>query len=188
MLVARWRVRLRRRVRTCRALLHKLLSTRAEEQLFSLSARYLDRSFLARYGPAFSCDRSGRDRAASLLARHLTSAQRRTLRNRGFFFVRSQSGRRFRVWARRQLPVELMSPANSSRDQLPWLYCVNNDLSDSEAVLPLADYLLELKLCLEADEKYFLLTSNPNFEDGRIEKSELLRGSRRKPGSAEPAM
>jgi hypothetical protein len=39
----------------------------------------------------------------------------------------------------------------------------------------LADYLLELKLCLEAVEEYFLHTSNPNFERRQIEKNELLR-------------
>lgn len=182
MTLARWRVRLRRRARVCGAFVRKLFSARAEDQLFSLSVKYLDRGFLTRYGPAFICDRGARDRAASLLARHLSGAQRRTLRNHGFFFVTSRSGRRFRVWARRQLPVELVTPpSNGARDQLPLLYCVNNDLSDAEAVLPLADYLLELKLCLEADEKYFLMTSNPNFEEGRIEKSELLRESRRRP-------
>jgi hypothetical protein len=180
MILARWQVHLRRRARVCRAFARKLLSTRAEEQLFSVSVRYLDRGFLTRYGPDFACDRAARDRAARLLASHLTDAQRRTLRKHRFFFVTGRSGRRFRVWARRQLPVELISAPNS-HDQLPLLYCVNNDLSDSGGVLPLADYLLELKLCLEADEKFFLMTSNPNFEDGRIEKSELLRESRRKP-------
>lgn len=183
MVLARWQVRLRRRARACRAFARKLLSARAEDQLFSLSVRYLDRGFLSRYGPAFACDRAGRNRAATLLARHLSTSQRRTLRNHGFFFVTGRSGRRFRVWARRQLPVELIGAPSSSRDQLPLLYCVNNDLSDAGAVLPLADYLLELKLCLEADEKFFLMTSNPNFEDGRIEKSELLRESRRRPSA-----
>jgi hypothetical protein len=52
---------------------------------------------------------------------------------------------------------------------------VHNDFAEGIAVLPLADYLLELKLWLEAAEEYFLLTSNPNFERRQIEKNELLR-------------
>ena len=50
----------------------------------------------------------------------------------------------------------------------------HNEISENAAMLPLADYLLELKLCLEADEEYFLLTSNPDFMQGVIEKNELL--------------
>ena len=181
MILARWRGRLRRRARSCRELARKILFVRAEDSLFSLSVRYLDRGFAARYGPSFACGREARDRAAALLSSHLTGAQRRTLRDHGFFLVKGRSGRRFRIWARRQLPVELIVATNNSRDQLPLLYCVNNDLSDSSAVLPLADYLLELKLCLEADEEYFLVTSNPNFESGRIEKSQLLREFQHRP-------
>ena len=52
---------------------------------------------------------------------------------------------------------------------------MHNDLSEGPAILPLADYLLELKLCLEAAEEYFVVTSNPNFERGQIEKDQLLR-------------
>jgi hypothetical protein len=48
---------------------------------------------------------------------------------------------------------------------------VRNDFAEGIAVLPLADYLLELKLCLEAVEEYFLLTSNPNFERRQIRRT-----------------
>lgn len=113
--------------------------------------------------------------SALLLAGHLKSSQRRCLRRSGFFVVKGKSGRRFRVWARRQVPVVLIDSVNWRPRHDPWLYSSTNDFAENIAVLPLADYLLELKLCLEAAEEYFLLTSNPNFERRQIEKNELLR-------------
>lgn len=173
-MLARCRVRVRRRVRLWRASLGEPLPRRMEHQLFGPSVRYLERRFLDHYRVSRFNSHS-RERAALLLARHLSRSQQRCLRARGFFIVMGRSGRRFRVWARRQLPVELIDSAIMSPPHKPWLYCVYNDLSKGVAVLPLADYLLELKLCLEAAEEYFLVTSNPNFNEGAIEKNELLR-------------
>jgi hypothetical protein len=172
--LARCRARVRRRARFWRVGLGKLLPSRTEYQLFGPWARYLEQRYLDCYRtPHFSS--GGRERAALLLARHLSRSQQRCLRERGFFTVTGKSGRRFRVWARRQFPVELIHSKNSSPDHKPWLYCVHNDLSEGVAILPLADYLFELKLCLEAAEEYFLIISNPNFEQGQIEKDEFLR-------------
>jgi hypothetical protein len=154
--------------------LGNLLPQRAERELFSPLVRYLERRYVGRYGVS-APDSDSRERAAALLARHLTSLQRHCLRKRGFFIVTARSGHRFRVWARRQLPVELIDGANPRPPHKPWLYCVTNDLSECGVILPLADYMFELKLCLEAAEEYFLLTSNPNFKEGLLEKHELAR-------------
>jgi hypothetical protein len=172
---ARWLVRIRRRTRPWLNTFSSLLPQRAERELFSLLVRYLERRSLARYG-TWAPDSVSRERAAALLAQHLTTAQRHSLRKRGFFMVTSNSGRRFRVWARRQLPVELIDrSAASARCHKPWLYCIHTDFAEVSGILPLSDYLLELKLCLEAAEEHFLVTANPNFERGRVEKNELLR-------------
>ena len=168
----RGRARLRRRVRLWRASLAKLLPRRAERELFSASVRHLDnRYFLQQTSGYFLPPACARERAALLLMRYLDSVQRSCLRRRGFFVVTGRSGRRFRVWARRRVPVELVDWRNVRPDHRPFLYCVNNE----SGVLPLADFLLELKLCLEADEEHFLLNSNPNFEQGHIEKKDLVR-------------
>ena len=44
-----------------------------------------------------------------------------------------------------------------------------------EDAQPSPDGGYALKVCLEAAEEYFLLTSNPNFERRQIAKNELLR-------------
>ena len=155
-----------------------------EHRLFGLSTRYLERKFLDHYQVSRFNSHS-RERAALLLARHLSGSQQRCLRARGFFIVMGASRRRFRIWARRQLPVELIDSTSSSPRHEPWLYCIHNDLSEGVAILPLADYLLELKLCLETAEEYFLVTSNPNFNEGAIEKNELVR-RRSLAGTASP--
>lgn len=171
MIVARGRARLRGWARRWSARFGKLLPQRAERELFSPRVRYLDR-----HSVIYAHDAPSRERAARLLARHLTSVQRRCLRVRGFFVVRTSSGRQYRLWARRQLPVELIDERNRRAHHKPWLYCITTDsMLEGEATLPLADQMLELKLCLEADEPYFLMTSNPNFIEGVSEKNELLR-------------
>jgi hypothetical protein len=174
LILARSRARMRRRVRLWLERFGKLLPHRTERDLFSRSVRYFERINFAGQPVDLVPDAAGRERAAALLARHLTSAQRRCLRKRGFFLVVGKSGRRFRIWARRSLPVELIGSASMRRYGGPRLYCITTDVSDEGGILPLADYLLELKLCLEADEEYFLLTSNPNFEEGRLEKNQIL--------------
>jgi hypothetical protein len=177
--VARCRARIRRRARLWRAGLANLFPRPTERRLFGRWVRYLDRRYLdcwyldSRGVPRF--DSVSRERAAVLLAGHLSGSQRRCLCRSGFFVVTGKSGRRFRVWARRHMPVELIDSVNSRPRHNPWLYCIHNDPSEGIAAVPLADYLLELKLCLEAAEEYFLVTSNPNFERGQIEKEELLR-------------
>jgi|SRR5579875_1000728 len=170
---ARSRARWRRWARRWRNRLGRFLPSQSERELFSPRIRYLDR-----HAVIYAHDSASRERAAQLLARHLTSLQRRCLRKRGFFSVTGRSGRRYRVWARRQLPVELIDGRHTRAHHKPWLYCITTDgLADGEATLPLADQMLELKLCLEADEEYFLITSNPNFIEGVNEKNELLRKS-----------
>jgi len=169
----RGRARFRRWARHWVSRMHTFLPPQAERELFSARVRYLDR-----HAVIYVHDSAARERAALLLARHLNSLQRRCLRYRGFFVVNSRRGRRYRIWARRQLPVELIDPRRTQAHHKPWLYCVTTDgLAEGEATLPLADQLLELKLCLEADEDYFLVTSNPNFIEGVNEKNELLRRS-----------
>jgi hypothetical protein len=174
LVLRRARARLRRWGRQGVSRVAALLPPQAERELFSARVRYLDR-----HAVIYVHDSAARERAARLLARHLNSVQRRCLRHRGFFVVTSRRGRRYRIWARRQLPVELIDArGNTHRHHKPWLYCVTTDgLAGGEATLPLADQLLELKLCLEADESYFLVTSNPNFIEGVNEKNELLRKS-----------
>jgi len=174
MLPARSRVRVRRFARRFRRRVSKLFPVSAERELFGSRVRYLEQRYAER-ALGLGSGRGGRERAARLLARHLKSPQRRCLRRRGFFIVVGKSGRRFRVWARRELAVELVNSANSQHVQKPWCYCIHNGVTEDGALLPLADYLLELKLCLEADEEYFMLTSNPDFIQGVIEKNELLR-------------
>jgi hypothetical protein len=183
--LARHRARMRRRGRLWRARLQKFSPAAAEKQLFGPWVRYLEGRCLERYHePPFR--RRSRDRAARLLANRLTSSQRRCLRRYGFFNVRGSSGRGFRVWARRQLPVELIDLASPEANHQPWLYCVHSECADDGSILPLADYLLELKLCLEANEEHFLVTSNPNFENGYIEKYELLKAARESSPMTDP--
>jgi hypothetical protein len=172
LVLVRCRIRLRQGARLGRVILARLLPRSVERELFSSFTRRVDDGFLHRYG-IFSLDRLARERAATLLSRHLTSLQRRCLRERGYFIVGTRSGRRFRIWARRQLPVELMDSDNCCRRERQ-LYCITVDDADAASVMPLADYLFELKLCLEADEELFVLTSNPMFDQGRIEKNRLL--------------
>jgi hypothetical protein len=174
LILARSRARLRQRVRLYLERIGQLFPHRTERDLFSRSVRYFERINFAGQPVDLVPDAASRERAAALLAARLTSAQRRCLRKRGFFIVVGSSGRRFRVWARRSLPVELVDSGTLRRYSGPRLYCVTTDVSDEGGILPLADYLLELKLCLEADEEYFLLTSNPNFEEGRLEKNQIL--------------
>jgi hypothetical protein len=181
LILARSRARLRQRVRLYLERIGKLFPHRMERDLFSRSVRYFERINFAGQPVDLVPDAASRERAAALLAARLTSAQRRCLRKRGFFMVVGSTGRRFRIWARRSLPVELVDSGALRRYSGPRLYCVTTDVSDEGGILPLADYLLELKLCLEADEEYFLLTSNPNFEEGRLEKNQILL---RKRGSA----
>ncbi len=172
--MGRSRARLRRRARRFLEGIGRLFPHRTERELFSRSVRYFERINFAGQPVDLVPDAASRERAASLLASRLSSAQRRCLRQRGFFLVVGKSGRRFRIWARRSLPVELIDSVSPRRYSGPRLYCVTTDVSDEGGILPLADYLLELKLCLEADEDYFLLTSNPNFEEGRLEKNQIL--------------
>jgi hypothetical protein len=174
MVIARCLVHVRRRVRLWQSKFTRYLPSRKERQLFGPWVRFMERRYTdydrtSRFNP--DC----RERAALLLACHLSNAQQRCLRKRGFFIVRGKTGRRYRLWARRQFPVELIDSTAAVWGHKPWLYCIHNDLSEGPAILPLADYVLELKLCLEAAEKHFLLTSNPTFEQGRLEKEELLR-------------
>ena len=174
MVPIRSRARVRRFARRLRKRVSKLFPVSTERELFGPWVRYLEQRYVER-SHGLGSGRGGRERAARLLAGHLNSPQRRCLRRRGFFMVVGKSGRRFRVWARRELSVELVNPADSQHVQKPWCYCIHNGVTEDGALLPLADYLLELKLCLEADEEYFLLTSNPDFTQGVIEKNELLR-------------
>jgi hypothetical protein len=174
MVFARCRARMRRWTRPWLKGLGKLLPRRAERELFGPFVRYFDKHHDC-YGAISTRDSGSRERAAALLAYHLTGLQRRCLRRRSFFIVTGKSGRRFRVWARRQLPVELIDSRNYQSHHEPRCYCITNALSEDGAILPLADYLLELKLCLEAAEEYFVVTSNPQFKEGLIEKNELLR-------------
>lgn len=174
MVAARWLVRVRSSARPWLRGFGSLLPQRAERELFSWLVRDLERRPLAGYG-ARAPNRACRERAAVLLARSLSSTQRRCLRKRGFFVVAARSGRRYRIWARRQLAVELVDRDAASRyPHKPWLYCIHNDFEETEGLLPLADYLLELKLCLEAAEEHFLITANPHFERGEIDRKELL--------------
>jgi hypothetical protein len=176
MVPAGYYARVRRRVRLWFQGFGALLARRqVEREVFSPRVRYLERSYLGRLSASSAPDFRSRERAAVLLADHLSTSQRRWLRRRDFFIVTAKSGRRFRVWARRQRPVELIDSTNARWRHQPWLYCVNSELTEDGAVLPLADQLLGLKLCLEGAEEYFLVTANPNFEQGQIEKTELLR-------------
>lgn len=176
MVGAHGRARVRRFVRRFRQRVTKLFPVSTERELFGPWVRFQEQRYLV-CGHGVVSGRGGRERAARLLARNLNISQRRCLRRRGFFVVVGKSGRRFRLWARRDLPVELVNPADSKRVQNPWYYCIHNVALEDGGLLPLADYLLELKLCLEADEEYFLLTSNPHFSQGVIEKDGLLRRS-----------
>jgi len=181
LILARSRARFRKRVRRHLERIGRLFPHRTERDLFSRSVRYFERINFAGQPVDLVPDAASRERAAALLSARLTSGQRRCLRRRGFFTVIGSSGRRFRIWARRSLPVELADDTSLRRYSGPRLYCVTTDVSEEGGILPLADYLLELKLCLEADEEYFLLTSNPNFEQGRLEKNQILL---RRKGSA----
>jgi hypothetical protein len=163
-MLARGRVRFRRWARLWSAKLGALLPQRVERELFSPRVRYLDRHFII-----CAHDVRSRERAARLLARHLTSVQRRCLRERGFFVVRIKSGRQYRLWARHDFPVELIDNHSSRPRHEPWRYCIA-----AQPALLLADQMLELKLCLEADETHFLMISNPDFNEGIAEKA-LLR-------------
>jgi hypothetical protein len=91
---ARWLVCIRRRTRPWLNTLSSLFSQRVEQELFSLLVRYLERRSLAHYD-TWAPNSVSRERAARLLAQHLTTAQRHCLRKRGFFIVTSNSGRRF---------------------------------------------------------------------------------------------
>jgi len=176
----RGRARLRSRVRLCLAKWHRFVPQRAERELFSAAARYYDNRYFCDnhyllHSGLFTAQTRPKERAARLLLRNLSSVQRRCVRRRNFFVVTGRSGRRFRVWARRSYPVELLdSTSNAGGIRESQLYCVNTELEEYGS-LPLGDFLLELKLCLEADETYFLLNSNPNFQRGQADKELLVK-------------
>ncbi len=177
MLSAKIGAKLRRCTRQCVKYAQKMFPHHAEFETFGPVVQFRDRRYLGHCSGDVALDAVSRDRAAALLAAHLNGLQRSCLRRQGFFIVTGRSGRRFRIWARRQLPVELCNSQGASNRHKPKLYCVFSYRSDDDAVLPLGDCLLELKLCLESNEEYFLSVSNPNFKEGLDEKAELMRKS-----------
>lgn len=162
-MLARSRARFRIWARRWSAKLKALLPQPAERELFSRRVR-------RRLHSGVTCDAASGEHAARLLSGRLTEAQRRCLRRRDFFAVEAKSGRKYRLWARRQFPVELIDDRGPRRRHAPWLYCV-----EAGRRLPLADQMLALKLCLEADEDHFLIAGNPNFAEGMTEKAALVR-------------
>jgi len=94
---------------------------------------------------------AARERARTLLLRHLTEEQRAMLAGHGWFVVEGRSGTRYRIRA---------SSAAGNVDVLHNEHVLHRLCAHCDLSIPLHDHLLAQKLMLESDESEFLRIAN----------------------------
>ena len=97
-----------------------------------------------------AAEQAAKLRAEKLLLENLTSEQRDTLVGRGFFDVRSKTGKRYRIERSTHGNIHLLNANGNATHRL----CAQ------PSGVPVDDAILAQKLALEADEESFLKVAN----------------------------
>ncbi len=127
-----------------------ITKSKVQDYVAALQARVLEQQYRRE---TEARRKAAADRAERLLLEYLTPEQRKTYRHYGWFVVRSQSGRRYMIWAKNALYYNVGELNDNGQAVLH--FCAHA----SENV-PMGDHLLVQKLMLEHHEAEFRRVAN----------------------------